>query len=90
MRYPELPYFNRFTTAEVRELYNEVSQWQSDLVRELESRDEEVRYTPSTQLRTVVTTTDAANALGGEVIYSTSTGQAYCYSAVSSTWNQMT
>ena len=52
-RYPTLPMY--ITNEEIKTMYKEVQRWGSMLINELDSRDLELRYTPSTNIFSVVT-----------------------------------
>jgi hypothetical protein len=90
VRYPELPYYKQFSNQELMDLYNEVQVWSSQIINELDSRDEEVRATPTTQIFTEVTTSNVAKPLGGQVVYSASAGKFYGWNAVTSAWAAFT
>jgi len=70
-RYPTLPMFLK----NVDTLYTEIQRWGSVLVRELDSRDQEDRNKPSSNIYTVVTVTNVKRPRKGDIVYSASSGK---------------
>ena len=70
-RYPTLPMFLK----NVDTLYTEIQRWGSVLVRELDSRDQEDRNKPSSNIYTVVTATNVKRPRKGDIVYSASSGK---------------
>ena len=89
-RYPELPsiFFSRSSGNDEekrRELYNLVQQWGAALINELDFRDVEVDATPSTNIFSVVTTTDIGRPKAGDIAYSASAVQFRGYVSIATT-----
>jgi len=89
-RYPELPliFFSRSAASDEekrKQIYNLVQQWGAALINELDFRDVEVEATPSTNIFSVVTTTDIGRPKAGDVAYSASAGQFRGYVSVATT-----
>ena len=89
-RYPELPsiFFSRSASSDDekrRELYNLLQQWGAALINELDFRDVEVEATPSTNIFSVVTTTDIGRPKAGDIAYSASAGQFRGYVSIATT-----
>ena len=70
-RYPTLPMFLK----NVDTLYTEIQRWGSVLVRELDSRDQEDRNKPSSNIYKVVTATNVKRPRKGDIVYSASSGK---------------
>ena len=89
-RYPELPsiFFSRPAANDDekrKQLYNLVQQWGAALINELEFRDIETEATPSTNIFSVVTTTDIGRPKAGDIAYSASAGKFRGYVSIATT-----
>jgi hypothetical protein len=89
-RYPELPsYFFSKSAAnddeKRKELYMLLQQWGAALINELDFRDVEVDATPTTNIFSVVTTSDIGRPKAGDVAYSASAGQFRGYVSIATT-----
>ncbi len=72
-RYPTLPF--NITIAEPQNTYDQIQDWSSALVNELNSRDTQVDSTPSTNIYTVTTVTEIGRPSKGDIAYSVSSGK---------------
>jgi hypothetical protein len=72
-RYPTLPYDIRVNQPQ--DTYNEIQDWSSALVNELDTRDIQVDTTPSTNIYTVTTVTEIGRPKKGDIAYSVSSGK---------------
>jgi len=81
-RYPTLPMY--ITNEEIKTMYKEVQRWGSMLINELDSRDLELRNTPSTNIFSVVTITSIGRPRKGDISYSASSGKFRGYVSVGS------
>ena len=69
---------------EIKTMYKEVQRWGSMLINELDSRDLELRNTPSTNIFSVVTITSIGRPRKGDISYSASSGKFRGYVSVGS------
>ena len=78
-------------TQNAEALYGIVCRWASNIVNELELRDEQVDATPSTKIYSVVTVTEIGRPAAGDIAYSASTGKfkGYVSSGATTEWQNL-
>tara|TARA_R110002094_G_scaffold143621_1_gene133633 strand:+ start:54 stop:329 length:276 start_codon:yes stop_codon:yes gene_type:complete len=72
-RYPTLPY--NIIIAEPQNTYDQIQDWSSALINELNSRDVQVDTAPSTNIYAVTTVTEIGRPSKGDIAYSVSSGK---------------
>tara|TARA_R110002124_G_scaffold83273_2_gene218168 strand:+ start:316 stop:552 length:237 start_codon:yes stop_codon:yes gene_type:complete len=72
-RYPTLPF--NITVAEPQNTYDQVQDWSSALINELNARDTQIDTAPSTNIYTVTTVTEIGRPQKGDIAYSVSSGK---------------
>ena len=72
-RYPTLPF--TITIADPQNTYDQIQDWSSALVNELNSRDIQVDTATSTNIYAVTTVTEIGRPRKGDIAYSVSTGK---------------
>ena len=90
MRYPDLSYYKRLPTPELQDMYNDLQEWASKLVVELDLRDQEDTYKQARYVRTAVTTSDIGRPDGVAIVYSLEACKYYGWNAKTSAWDAFT
>ena len=75
VRYPELPRFIRLEELEQTKIYQIIQDWGAALINNLDTRDQEVDATPSTNVFTVVCVTSIGRPQAGNIAYAASRGK---------------
>jgi hypothetical protein len=83
-RYPELPRFIQ-TEDDEKKLYEYIQQWGAALINQLDTRDQEVNATPSSNIYSVVTITEIGNPQKGDIAYAVSAGKFKGYVSTTAT-----
>jgi hypothetical protein len=73
--YPNFSVNYNITDEELRQLYNDINSWASEIKFLLESRDIELEASPSTKIYSVVSVNEIGRPASGDVAYSASTGK---------------
>ena len=75
VRYPELPRFIRLEELEQSILYQIIQDWGAALINNLDTRDQELDSTPSTNIFSVVCVTSIGRPQAGNIVYAASRGK---------------
>jgi hypothetical protein len=75
VRYPELPQSIRLDQLPQRRIYEIIEEWGAALINDLDTRDQQVDATPSTNIFSVVCVTSIGRPQAGNIVYAASRGK---------------